>query len=172
MVADRQNNFDPALNTLVDVVSKKFSAAFERESKTSSHCLPCLRGMPELMRLPIGVGCAGEVRVARSEEGFDKWGIEILVSYRDGDNLAILTGSHQSGGVSVAPRSSQPSQGNFLMPSQERSLATVTYLMSLSEMARTPFSLVDEINQVSETYLRQTPRPRNRDDQSQSGEMC
>lgn len=31
--------------------------------------------------------------------------------------------------------------------SQERSLATVTYLMSLSEMARTPFSLVDEINQ-------------------------
>ncbi len=30
---------------------------------------------------------------------------------------------------------------------QERSLATVTYLMSLSEMSRTPFSLVDEINQ-------------------------
>lgn len=31
---------------------------------------------------------------------------------------------------------------------QERALATVTYIMSLSEMARTPFSLVDEINQV------------------------
>lgn len=126
------------------------------------------------MRLPIGVGCAGEVRVARSEEGFDKWGIEILVSYRDGDNLAILTGSHQSGGVSVAPRSSQAvrHRRTLLMPPQERSLATVTYLMSLSEMARTPFSLVDEINQVSETCLRQTPRPRNRDDQSQSGEMC
>jgi hypothetical protein len=46
-----------------------------------------------------GVGCSGEVRVARSEESFDKWGIEILVSYRDGDNLAILTGAHQSGGV-------------------------------------------------------------------------
>ncbi|GFZ45363.1 hypothetical protein JCM24511_03089 [Saitozyma sp. JCM 24511] len=119
------NNFEPALNTLVDVVSKKFSAAFER------------------------VGCAGEVRVARSEEGFDKWGIEILVSYRDGDNLAILTGSHQSGGVSVAPRSSQAvrHRRTLLMPPQERSLATVTYLMSLSEMARTPFSLVDEINQ-------------------------
>jgi hypothetical protein len=57
------------------------------------------------------------------------------------------------------------------MPPQERSLATVTYLMSLSEMARTPFSLVDEINQVSETCLRQTPRPRNRDDQSQSGDV-
>jgi hypothetical protein len=109
------------------------------------------------MRLPIGVGCAGEVRVARSEEGFDKWGIEILVSYRDGDNLAILTGSHQSGGVSVAPRSSRVVR-TLLMPSQERSLATVTYLMSLSEMARTPFSLVDEINQVSEPCLCQTPR--------------
>jgi len=41
--------------------------------------------------------------------------------------MQMLTGSLQSGG--------------------ERSLATVTYLMSLSEMARTPFSLVDEINQ-------------------------
>lgn len=30
---------------------------------------------------------------------------------------------------------------------KERSLATVTYLMSLASMSRTPFSLVDEINQ-------------------------
>lgn len=33
--------------------------------------------------------------------------------------------------------------------SQERSLTTILYLMSLTEEARTPFSLVDEINQVS-----------------------
>ncbi|WWC62417.1 uncharacterized protein I303_105013 [Kwoniella dejecticola CBS 10117] len=95
--------FDPALETLVQAVSKKFSAAFAR------------------------VKCTGEVRIRRVEGDFSAWGIEILVSYRDEDNLAILTGSHQSGG--------------------ERSLATVTYLMSLSEMSRTPFSLVDEINQ-------------------------
>ncbi|WVW84511.1 hypothetical protein I302_106545 [Kwoniella bestiolae CBS 10118] len=95
--------FDPALETLVQAVSAKFSAAFAR------------------------VKCSGEVRIRRVEGDFSAWGIEILVSYRDEDSLAILTGSHQSGG--------------------ERSLATVTYLMSLSEMSRTPFSLVDEINQ-------------------------
>ncbi|ORX40221.1 putative nucleus protein [Kockovaella imperatae] len=96
-------DFDPALDTLVDVVSRKFSAAFER------------------------VGCSGEVKLNRVEGDFSAWGIHIMVSYRDGDNLQQLTGTLQSGG--------------------ERSLATVTYLMSLSEMARTPFSLVDEINQ-------------------------
>lgn len=31
---------------------------------------------------------------------------------------------------------------------QERSLTTILYLMSLTEQARSPFSLVDEINQV------------------------
>lgn len=31
---------------------------------------------------------------------------------------------------------------------QERSLTTILYLMSLTEVARSPFSLVDEINQV------------------------
>jgi hypothetical protein len=31
---------------------------------------------------------------------------------------------------------------------QERSLTTILYLMSLTEEARSPFSLVDEINQV------------------------
>lgn len=31
---------------------------------------------------------------------------------------------------------------------QERSLTTILYLLSLTEMARAPFSLVDEINQV------------------------
>jgi hypothetical protein len=32
--------------------------------------------------------------------------------------------------------------------SQERSLSTILYLMSMTEHARAPFSLVDEINQV------------------------
>jgi hypothetical protein len=31
---------------------------------------------------------------------------------------------------------------------KERSLTTILYLMSLTEEARAPFSLVDEINQV------------------------
>lgn len=97
------DQFNPALDALVSETSKKFSEAFEK------------------------MGCSGEVRVNRVEGRYDEWGIEILVSYRDNEPLAVLTANRQSGG--------------------ERSLATVTYLMSLTEMARTPFSLVDEINQ-------------------------
>lgn len=97
------DQFNPALDALVHETSNKFSEAFQK------------------------MGCSGEVRVNRVEGRYDEWGIEILVSYRDDEPLAVLTANRQSGG--------------------ERSLATVTYLMSLTEMARTPFSLVDEINQ-------------------------
>ncbi|WVQ81063.1 hypothetical protein IAT38_003170 [Cryptococcus sp. DSM 104549] len=72
-------------------------------------------------------GCSGEVQIMRNEESYARWGLEILVSFRSESKMEVLTGSHQSGG--------------------ERALATITYLMSLSEMSRTPFSLVDEINQ-------------------------
>ncbi|KAL1408377.1 Structural maintenance of chromosomes protein 5 [Vanrija albida] len=95
--------FNPALDTLVDSVSTRFSNAFQ------------------------ALGCTGEVRMNRVEGDYSEWGIQILVSYRDEQELEVLTASRQSGG--------------------ERSLATVTYLMSLGEMSRTPFSLVDEINQ-------------------------
>lgn len=42
---------------------------------------------------------------------------------------------------------------------QERSLTTILYLMSLTEEARTPFSLVDEINQVRLFLRRRTTLP-------------
>lgn len=54
-----------------------------------------------------GLGCAGDVQVARSEEGYDKWGIHILVSYRDTEPLQILTGTTQSGGVRPPCRTPQ-----------------------------------------------------------------
>ncbi|KZT29504.1 P-loop containing nucleoside triphosphate hydrolase protein [Neolentinus lepideus HHB14362 ss-1] len=72
------------------------------------------------------IGCAGEIRISRHED-FDKWAIDILVKFRDSEKLQLLTGQRQSGG--------------------ERSLTTIMYLMSLTEEARAPFSLVDEINQ-------------------------
>lgn len=114
--------FNPALDSLVEETSDKFSAAFTR------------------------IGCTGEVRVNRVPGNYAEWGIEILVSYRDGQDLEVLTASRQSGGV-------RHRLTILTNPSQERSLATVTYLMSLSEMARTPFSLVDEINQVSQSHF-------------------
>ncbi|PCH40750.1 nucleoside triphosphate hydrolase protein [Wolfiporia cocos MD-104 SS10] len=72
------------------------------------------------------LGCAGEVRIHEHED-YDKWTIDILVKFRDEEKLQLLTGERQSGG--------------------ERSLTTILYLMSLTEEARAPFSLVDEINQ-------------------------
>ncbi|KAG5644817.1 hypothetical protein DXG03_007639 [Asterophora parasitica] len=72
------------------------------------------------------IGCAGEIRISQHED-YDKWAIDILVKFRDTEKLQLLTGQRQSGG--------------------ERSLTTILYLLSLTEEARAPFSLADEINQ-------------------------
>ncbi|KAL7273372.1 Structural maintenance of chromosomes protein 5 [Rhizina undulata] len=72
------------------------------------------------------IGCAGEVRV-RKEEEFEKWAIEILVKFRETEKLQLLTNQRQSGG--------------------ERAVSTVFYLMALQSLARSPFRVVDEINQ-------------------------
>lgn len=93
----------PALQALAAKVSEKFSAAFDR------------------------IGCAGEVRISEQGDHYEKWGMDILVKFRDTEQLQLLTGQRQSGG--------------------ERSLSTILYLMSLTELSRSPFSLVDEINQ-------------------------
>lgn len=94
----------PALQALVNRVSEKFSAAFDR------------------------IGCAGEVKISEKEnDHYEQWGLDILVKFRDSEQLHLLTGQRQSGG--------------------ERALSTILFLMSLTELSRSPFSLVDEINQ-------------------------
>ncbi|KAJ9099824.1 hypothetical protein QFC21_003824 [Naganishia friedmannii] len=103
VVQQTHDKFDGALTDLVTVVSEKFGAALQRND------------------------CAGEVRLVRTGEDYANWSLEILVKFRDDEDLQVLTGQRQSGG--------------------ERSLTTIMYLTSLTELARTPFSLVDEINQ-------------------------
>ena len=44
------------------------------------------------------MGCTGEVALA-TDEDYAKWGIQVLVSFRDGAPLEPLTGTKQSGGV-------------------------------------------------------------------------
>ncbi|KAI8074862.1 hypothetical protein BC940DRAFT_362946 [Gongronella butleri] len=72
------------------------------------------------------IGCAGEVGISKDED-YDNWGIEIRVKFRDHEKLQVLTGQRQSGG--------------------ERAVSTILYLMSLQKLARSPFRVVDEINQ-------------------------
>ncbi|XP_075684088.1 structural maintenance of chromosomes protein 5 isoform X2 [Rhinoderma darwinii] len=72
--------------------------------------------------------CVGEVDLhTENEENYDKYGIRIRVKFRSSTQLHELTPNHQSGG--------------------ERSVSTMLYLMSLQELNRCPFRVVDEINQ-------------------------
>ncbi|XP_053989694.1 LOW QUALITY PROTEIN: structural maintenance of chromosomes protein 5 [Hylaeus volcanicus] len=75
------------------------------------------------------MGCAGEVILVQPENimDFDKYGLKIMVKFRDIDQLQELTRNHQSGG--------------------ERAVTTAIYMISLQELSRVPFRCVDEINQ-------------------------
>lgn len=44
------------------------------------------------------MGCQGEIKISEDED-YDKWGIEIWVSFRDYEAMRILDGYRQSGGV-------------------------------------------------------------------------
>ncbi len=72
------------------------------------------------------IGCAGEVGVHKDSD-FDLWSIEIKVKFRENESLQLLDQHRQSGG--------------------ERSVSTIFYLMALQSLARSPFRVVDEINQ-------------------------
>ncbi|GAA5824176.1 hypothetical protein JCM3770_001191 [Rhodotorula araucariae] len=108
IIENTEKRWLPRLERLVSDISAKFTSSFDT------------------------LGLLGEVRLAKDED-YEKWGIEIMVSFRDRkDNsedvaLHVLSGHRQSGG--------------------ERALTTVTYLLALAELARAPFALVDEINQ-------------------------
>ena len=80
------------------------------------------------------MGCTGEVRLKQGEPdaqgrpaNFQDWGIEIMVSFREGTKAQVLSAKVQSGG--------------------ERSVSTIMYLMALQDMMVAPFRCVDEINQ-------------------------
>ena len=72
------------------------------------------------------INCTGEVSVDKTEE-FDQWAISIKVKFRESEALTQLDAHRQSGG--------------------ERAVSTIFYLMSLQSLTRSPFRVVDEINQ-------------------------
>lgn len=74
------------------------------------------------------IGCVGEVKLDTSEnDAFEKFGIDIWVSYRKTEDPRKLDARVQSGG--------------------ERSVATMLYLIAIQQLSDCPFRLVDEINQ-------------------------
>lgn len=76
------------------------------------------------------LGYDGQVKLdfnTADPENFSSYGIQILVRYRDNDNLIPLSSTRQSGG--------------------ERSVATMIYMLALQTKTTVPFRCVDEINQ-------------------------
>ncbi len=71
----------------------------------------------------------GNIGIVEVEKGdtFDGWGLRLLVSFRKGSAPVPLQKAVQSGG--------------------ERSVSTIMFLMALQDMVRSPFRVVDEINQ-------------------------
>lgn len=98
-----QGDWEPRVREVVQRISVEFSESFR------------------------SINCAGEVAVRADEESFEKWAIEIRVTFRQNEDLKILDSHRQSGG--------------------ERAVSTIFYLMALQSLARAPFRVVDEINQ-------------------------
>lgn len=72
----------------------------------------------------------GKVELAHDQsnsDDFSKYGINIMVKYRDDEQLIPLSSTRQSGG--------------------ERSVATMIYMLALQTKTSVPFRVVDEINQ-------------------------
>ncbi|BDA44497.1 Structural maintenance of chromosomes protein 5 [Coccomyxa sp. Obi] len=101
--------------------------------------------LPELKRM-VGVvshhfsrnmraiGCAGEVQLYcgcdagfDSCNNFDKYAVNIMVKFRDEEEMQLLTANRQSGG--------------------ERAVCTILYIIALQYVTVCPFRVVDEINQ-------------------------
>ncbi|KAG8987488.1 Structural maintenance of chromosomes protein 5 [Tulasnella sp. JGI-2019a] len=122
------------INALRDVVDNKRRREEQLQrtiKKTRDKWYPALTTLVDNIGAKFSkafsdIGCAGEIRLAEHEQ-YSNWAIEIYVKFRENEELQLLTGFRQSGG--------------------ERSLTTIMYLMSLTELSRAPFSLVDEINQ-------------------------
>lgn len=73
------------------------------------------------------IKCRGEVRLGNTDKGFKHWTMNIMISFRDNAEMQTLNHQRQSGG--------------------ERALSTVFYLISLQGLTKSPFRVVDEINQ-------------------------
>lgn len=118
-IADVRGQWEPQLDRLVSKISDAFSDNFEK------------------------IGCAGEVGIHKDEE-FASWAIQIKVKFRYvliNFMLRILTNNITRAGETLQILDSHRQSGG------ERSVSTIFYLMSLQSLARSPFRVVDEINQ-------------------------
>jgi structural maintenance of chromosomes protein 5 len=73
------------------------------------------------------LGNEGRVEIEENPASLSQWGLILSVSFRKGTAPVPLKKNVQSGG--------------------ERSVSTIMFLMALQDMVKSPFRVVDEINQ-------------------------
>ena len=113
-----------ALNTAVEELTSKVQ-------ETRNNWEPRLEALVKQISSSFAhnmgqINCNGSVEVFKHED-YDQWAIEIFVRFREGETMTRLDAHRQSGG--------------------ERAVSTIFYLMSLQTLTRSPFRVVDEINQ-------------------------
>ncbi|KAG9119271.1 Structural maintenance of chromosomes protein 5 [Ceratobasidium sp. 392] len=121
-----------ALRTKVEGQEKKTNKLNSRVERTKNKWKPALEELVSQISRKFSAAFdrirrAGEIHVRDAGDNYADWAIDIMVKFRETEKLQVLDAHRQSGG--------------------ERSLSTIMYLLSLTEYARIPFSLVDEINQ-------------------------
>ena len=121
--------------SLVDGLAKKRShlaSLHERITVIRDTWVPAVTAMTNRINARFGaffaqMKCVGEVQLAPHPTDYDRWEMAIMVKFRDSEQLQRLSAFRQSGG--------------------EKSVSTILYLLSLQELSKSPFRVVDEINQ-------------------------
>ncbi|KAI5285648.1 Structural maintenance of chromosomes protein 5 [Ascosphaera aggregata] len=122
-----RSRWEPELEALVAQISSAFSDSFARIGCAGQVTID----KPEDSEEGEATGNRGSNAFSREENGsgsdFDRWSIQIMVKFRESEPLSILDAHRQSGG--------------------ERAVSTIFYLMALQSISKSPFRVVDEINQ-------------------------
>lgn len=121
-IKELRKKWEPELDQLVGKISDSFSFNMQQ------------------------ISCAGEVAVFKDEDDFDQWAIHIRVKFR----LAPWSLAHLC--IFMLTRADRESEPLTTLDSHrqsggERAVSTIFYLMSLQSLTRSPFRVVDEINQ-------------------------
>ena len=123
--------------SLVDGLARKrnhLASLHERITVIRDMWVPAVTAMTHRINARFGaffaqMKCVGEVQLAPHPTDYDRWEMAIMVKFRDSEQLQRLSAFRQSGG--------------------EKSVSTILYLLSLQELSKSPFRVVDEINQGS-----------------------
>ena len=96
------------------------------------------------------INCAGEVSVHK-DDNFEQWAIQIQVKFRYSLLLYLFHSPHRLE-AKLTISTSREAEPLTLLDSHrqsggERAVSTIFYLMSLQSLTRSPFRVVDEINQ-------------------------